>query len=293
MRKSSPIQLELLRYSGFLHTPLIGSIAQLRDIELREFPIPENHNIPADAPPIPENLVFGKRMEKYFRYQVEAAGRYIPIAENIQVIVDGVTLGEIDFVLVDSQKKQIVHVELAYKFYLYDPRFSNPDHRWVGPNRKDFLKAKLFKLEYEQFPKFHQAQTKLMLQAFSLPDLPIVQVLNLKAQLYVPFNDKFTLPTNVTIGGIAGFWLRLDEFDEMAEGMMFLPKKKNWGIHPRHWQEWISIEEAREQIEYFHSKRKSPLCWMKTESGSFMRFFVVWWPKEFNERSEKLPELRR
>jgi hypothetical protein len=37
--------------------------------------------------------------------------------ENIQVIEDK-TIGEIDFIIEDKNTKQVIHMELAYKFYL-------------------------------------------------------------------------------------------------------------------------------------------------------------------------------
>lgn len=283
MTNLTPTQLESLRYRGFLRTPEIGQIAAYQSIEPRSFSIPENPNIPEDAPPLPEKLVFGKRMERYFRYQIESTERYLPIGENIQVIADGVTLGEIDFILIDSEENQLVHVEMAYKFYLYDSRIATPIERWIGPNRKDSLIEKLEKLLNEQFPIFHRAQTKQILQALALPDMPLVQALNLKAQLYLPYDQRATIPEDIAVGAIAGYWMQLEQFDAMAEGVLFLPPKENWSIHPRHWNEWVSIVEAREQIEFYLSKKKSPLCWMKTDSGGFMRFFVVWWPQEFDK----------
>jgi hypothetical protein len=44
--------------------------------------------------------------------------------ENIQVIEDKKTIGEIDFIIEDKNTKQVIHMELAYKFYL-DPSISS------------------------------------------------------------------------------------------------------------------------------------------------------------------------
>jgi hypothetical protein len=44
--------------------------------------------------------------------------------ENIQVIEDKKTIGEIDFLL-KKNTKQVIHMELAYKFYLFDPSISS------------------------------------------------------------------------------------------------------------------------------------------------------------------------
>jgi hypothetical protein len=63
--------------------------------------------------------------------------------ENIQVIEDKKTIGEIDFIIEDKNTKQVIHMELAYKFYLFDPSISSePINNWIGPNRDDSLQEK-------------------------------------------------------------------------------------------------------------------------------------------------------
>ena len=67
--------------------------------------------------------------------------------ENVQIIEDKKTIGEIDFIIENITTKQLIHMELAYKFYLFDPTISSETvNNWIGPNRNDSLKEKLEKL---------------------------------------------------------------------------------------------------------------------------------------------------
>ncbi len=86
-----------------------------------------------------------RRLGKYFEtlwfYWLSHHPRYEVLAHNLQIIIDGETLGEIDFILFDKKNKKILHWEMAVKFYLGidDTRqMSN----WHGPNLRDRLDIK-------------------------------------------------------------------------------------------------------------------------------------------------------
>jgi hypothetical protein len=52
-------------------------------------------------------------------------------------------------------------MELAYKFYLFDPSISSePINNWIGPNRNDSLQEKLEKLKTKQFPLLYHKLAK-------------------------------------------------------------------------------------------------------------------------------------
>ena len=102
---------------------------------------------------IPSNIRLGHLVEKIVSELIKSSANYKVLYENIQVIEDKKTIGEIDFIIEDIITKQLIHMELAYKFYLFDPNISSePINNWIGPNRNDSLKEKLEKLKRKQFP---------------------------------------------------------------------------------------------------------------------------------------------
>jgi len=64
---------------------------------------------------------------------------------NEQVIKEGVTETEIDFVI--RFKQRLIHIELAVKYYLL-----TPSGEWVGPNAKDTFRRKWEKVSSLQIP---------------------------------------------------------------------------------------------------------------------------------------------
>ena len=60
------------------------------------------------------------------------------IQSNIQVIDKKETIGELDCLISDKGKH--IHIEIIYKFYLFDPSITvNETDKWIGPNRNDSL----------------------------------------------------------------------------------------------------------------------------------------------------------
>ncbi|MDW6093477.1 DUF1853 family protein [Vibrio rhizosphaerae] len=75
-----------------------------------------------------------------------ASPSYTLIAEEIQIIDDGKTLGAVDFILGNQQTSQQEHWEVAIKFYLLH------QGHWFGPNAKDRLDIKLKHMLHHQLP---------------------------------------------------------------------------------------------------------------------------------------------
>ena len=66
--------------------------------------------------------------------------------KNYQIQNKKTTVGELDFIL--QKNHSPIHLEVIYKFYLYDDTFGNSEiEHWIGPNRNDNLVKKLTKLK--------------------------------------------------------------------------------------------------------------------------------------------------
>ena len=95
---------------------------------------------------ISNTLRFGHRME-YFMEAALRANDYTILAKNLQIIAEKRTLGELDFI-VETPDNLHIHIEMVYKFYLYDPdRKGSWIEKLVGPNLKDNLSFKVKKLK--------------------------------------------------------------------------------------------------------------------------------------------------
>ncbi|CAM9976693.1 unnamed protein product, partial [Chrysoparadoxa australica] len=84
--------------------------------------------------------------EGLMEYLLRNHPRFKLLAANRQVIEHGATLGELDFVFKDLQLNQIIHLELAVKFYLKLPEVNGLEG-FVGLNRNDTLARKWEKMK--------------------------------------------------------------------------------------------------------------------------------------------------
>ena len=114
------------------------------------------------------------------------------LGNNIQIISRKQTLGEIYCVLLKENKP--FHIEIAYKFYVYDPTVGNSflEH-WIGPNRRDSLVLKLSKMKQKQFSLLYRDVCKPILDDFNIKVASVKQRAFFKAQLFVPLILKFQI----------------------------------------------------------------------------------------------------
>ena len=91
----------------------------------------------------------GLRFEALVAYWLMISPNYKLLSKNIQIIENGITLGEVDFIIEDLNSKKIIHLEVAVKFYLGTSPYENP-YRWFGTNTKDQLGRKLDHLKHHQ-----------------------------------------------------------------------------------------------------------------------------------------------
>lgn len=94
-----------------------------------------------------------RRLGKYFEtlwfYWLSHHQRYQIIEKNIQITIEGETLGEIDFIVYDRSAKQTFHWEVAIKFYLGVGNTREMSN-WHGPNLHDRLDIKVNHLLFRQ-----------------------------------------------------------------------------------------------------------------------------------------------
>jgi hypothetical protein len=225
---------------------------------------------------LPTNLRLGHLAETIVSKLIHSSTNYNIRYENIQLLEAKKTIGEIDFILEENYTKQLFHMELAYKFYLYDPNISSESvHNWVGPNRNDSLIKKLDKTKNKQFPLLYHNCSKLKFDKINLDN--VSQVLCLLASLYIPYECKASFSSSYQ-KAIKGYYLTIDKFISLnnTEKMYFLPSKQAWGMDPAKNKTWLEFYEIENQLKNSIKEKQALLCWQKY-GDSFISFFIVWW----------------
>ena len=225
---------------------------------------------------LPTNLRLGHLAEKIVSNLIKASSNYKIVYENIQLIEDKQTIGEIDFILSETETEQIIHLELAYKFYLFDPNHSSYElNNWVGPNKNDSLIQKLKKTETKQFPLLFSKSAKKKLKDIDLKK--VSQKLCLLASLYVPYNNKIEFTPHFQ-KGIKGYYLNFKLFKSLDKPnkSYYIPSKKEWGVEPSNNKKWVILKDIETVIETSISEKRSLLCWEK-QNNSYTQFFITLW----------------
>ncbi|AJR04225.1 DUF1853 family protein [Siansivirga zeaxanthinifaciens] len=262
-----------LQFEGYLKTPLLWKGKSLNG--LTPFELPRQASF-AFNEPLPNPLRLGKRVERFVSAELKQHERISILAENIQIQNNKITVGELDCVLL--QDKTPIHLEIVYKFYLYDANEGQTelDH-WIGPNRKDHLVKKLQKLTNHQLPLLHSTHTKPVLEAYQLHPEIIKQYVLFKAQLFLPYNNPNVTMQLLNADCISGFYLHFKDIHVFSDCKWYIPSKINWLITPHSQVSWLSFSESKNVIEGFMTKEIAPLCWIKTPQGVIKKCFIVWW----------------
>ena len=150
-------------YQGYLNTPLLWENHTVLGLEQFEFPrstVNSSNEIIQVIPPL------GKLVERYVSVELQQNKDVKILLENAQIQNQKITIGEIDCIL--TLHEQPIHLEIIYKFYLYDPNIGHTevDH-WIGPNRNDSLLQKLHKLKDKQLPLIYNEHAKIVFRCYS------------------------------------------------------------------------------------------------------------------------------
>ncbi len=272
MEKENDIEL-LQQYIGFLNSS---------DLFLESPFVPiENYKLKTYKPNIkrlniPSSMRLGNRVEQFIFDNLNQNKDIEWIEKNIQIIEDKVTLGELDCIFLENNT--FVHLEIVYKFYLYDENEGNSQlEHWIGPNRKDSLVQKLEKLQQKQFPLLFHPKVKANFKNRPINFKNIQQKTIFKAKLFVPFQKEIEILKPINPECNKGFYIHFKNLFLIQENLFYVPSKLNWLSDPIIDVSWCDYKTFLLKIEKDITNQKSPLCWMKTSEEKITSFFVVWW----------------
>lgn len=270
------------QFQGFLLTPPLWLNKELFSLKQFHYPrvnIPGEDLITSLLPGLKTNYVLGKRMESYFGLGLILSKEYAVVGNNLQIINNGVTLGEIDFLLHNVEIEKPLHVEVVFKFYIYDPSFKEELERWIGPNRKDTLLQKVSKLQNKQLPLLFREESSGVLKDLNISLDGIQQEVCFKASLFIPGKLKGYQFPEINNLCIAGSWISMGDFTQTDYGdfEFYLPVKQDWPIPPQYNKLWKPYSDITEEIAAKLQKKTSPLVWIKKPDATYERMFIVWW----------------
>jgi uncharacterized protein len=225
---------------------------------------------------LPTNIRLGHLAEKIVSELIKLSANYNVLYENIQLIEEKKTIGEIDFMIEEITTKKVIHLELAYKFYLFDPSISSePTHNWIGPNRNDSLREKLDKLKRKQLPLLYDKCAESTFSDLIIGD--VSQAICLFVSLFIPYEYKGEF-SPIYKKAIQGYYLNLETFTDLdhSSNEYHLPSKKEWGMEPCKNEIWTDFAGVEKDLHTIVHKQQSPLCWQK-QNDSYAAFFIVWW----------------
>jgi hypothetical protein len=260
--------------TGFLNTPPIWLNTQFK---IKQFDFPQVDRTNFIPKPIPENLRLGHQMEHICKQLLDYSDKFEVILHNLPIRDGKQTIGEIDFILKEVSTRQLVHVELTYKFYIINPEISEPIHQLMGPNRRDMFFSKMEKIKNAQFSLLHTQEGSTALAENNISSTEINHQACYKAQLFEPYRSKpFNLrPLNPNC--IVGYWLRIADLqtDAFKKHQFYIPFKSQWVIVPHALVKWTSHYETLLEINLRLIKQNAPMVWMKKSEAEFEKFFVV------------------
>jgi len=226
----------------------------------------------------------GAHFEALWRFFLDRHSFYRVLAANFQVNDGTRTLGSLDFLIEDSHRNLIVHLELAVKFYLYCPNLPGPSlTQWIGPNPDDSLGAKFFHLIHHQLPLSTRVESQRALRAKGLP-LPDCRIAIIKGYLFSPLTDCSPTLQPVNPGHLRGSWLSIDGcagLDAMLPGAQWDVLDKSQWLDPQPALA-LSFPELERQLATTLQETQDPLMVQAAIDNRRHQFFVTprMWPCE-------------
>lgn len=249
------------------------SSSPIPNVELFEYPI----IYPSYDADYENRLPIGKQIEDHLQITLEADERYTVIAKGLQIQPDGITIGELDFIIEDRELGQVFHLELVHKYYVYDPSTGrNEIERWIGPNKKDKLVYKLDKLNTGQFPLLYHSATRPYLASLGLEPESITQKLCFKAELYRPYLSDLNPKGLLNPDAIRGHYLHIDQLaDNMSSDMEYhVCRNQEWIQDESGCKVWVDANSCLDQLQQKASNGRACMVWCKRDN-SFERFFIL------------------
>lgn len=211
------------------------------------------------------------------------------LAQNFPIRDSQRTLGELDIIYRHRPSGQIIHLEVAIKYYLglpEGPEEQSSFSRWIGPAGVDSLAIKAGHSEQRQLPLSdhplarQQLAHHLNISSANLETGLIEKQLALPGVLFYPWQGCLRSPHGVHYEHYKGWWLRLTAWSGFCEALPSnskgcLLKKPHW-LAPPYEDQLQPLCQLDQQLSQHFNKQGGPLqLAIKTDEGRWVRVFIV------------------
>ncbi len=143
----------------------------------------------------------GRYFERLILYWLNHIRRVEIVADTLQIHDGNRTVGEIDLLFRDEQKR-LTHWEISVKFYLHYPHNTATGSHYIGPNAADTFERKIDRLFGHQLPR----------SEIHFPDVEIRQAF-VKGRIFYHPNESVSpkLPSRLSPDHLRCNWLRSSE----------------------------------------------------------------------------------
>lgn len=137
------------------------------------------------------------------------------LLKNQPIRNNGITLGELDFVVRNPVDNVVEHHEIAVKFYLGHLESDQDNVLWYGPNSRDRLDIKTQRLIEHQSQLTNRPEAHSLFASSGI-EPPAVSRIFMPGYLFYPLGKSLSPPDRVPADHLRGDWLHIDDLDEMA-----------------------------------------------------------------------------
>ncbi|KPP97864.1 DUF1853 family protein [Marinobacter sp. HL-58] len=158
----------------------------------------------------------GHYFERLYQCLMEDLLGWEILLKNQPVRSNGITLGELDFVVRNPADNAIEHHEIAVKFYLGYRNTDREKALWYGPNSRDRLDIKTRRLINHQSQLTKKPEARSLLDASGI-ETPARPRIFMPGYLFYPLGETLTPPADTPSDHLRGGWLCIDDLDELID----------------------------------------------------------------------------
>jgi len=212
-------------------------------------------------------LPLGKYAESLLIIYFKNCKKFELLANNLQLIKENKTLGEIDFLLKNLRSEEYIHLEFALKYYL--------KVQWkgqlvfLGPNVNNQLEKKKEKLLGQQSRLLNRHQSLLDANFQKINFQPKIWM---KGVRFYPFNKK------EEYSHTKAWWLNYENIDKLINKNIYfeaVPLKKDW-IFPYFKEKEVDFNSLKTKAEHYFQQKKNALMVVRKENNKVIdRGFIM------------------
>lgn len=170
-----------------------------------------------------DRLPLGKYAESLLHFYFLHHPDWELLAENMQLNQEGISRGEIDFLLYHHKQKQYIHLELALKYYLKTDLGKGAT--FLGPSTKDWFLRKIEKLQEHQL-KLSKTYPQLLGNAWSQLEFEPKHLI--KGALFHHWREVLPIQENALFS--KAWWCHVEDYEKLPHSpyAKLILDKKDW-----------------------------------------------------------------